>query len=103
GLEYARGLGEFGVKVVLADIADAGPAAEQLKQEGITAMSEHADVTDEDSLAAAVERTLTEFGGIDILVNNAAIYGTMQKKSWAELSFTDWDAMLRVNVTGSFL
>ena len=103
GLEYARGLGRAGASVVIADILDTDAAVEQLRREGFEAMGVRADVTKEDSLSEMVRLVLDRYGRIDVLVNNAAIYGTMKKKSWEELTFEDWDPMMRVNVIGAFL
>lgn len=58
------------------------------------------DVADERAVRRAVEQTVTRFGRIDALVNNAAV---MQHKSLDELTLTDWNHALGVNLTGAFL
>jgi len=59
------------------------------------------DVTQADSVTAAAQATLKEFGRIDILVNNAGIAGTT-KPTW-ELSPSEWQQVLQVNLFGPFL
>src|SRR5262249_41369398 len=61
------------------------------------------DVADADSVAALTKRVLAEFGRIDILVNNAAIFSTIVMRPFDEISLSEWERMLRVNVTGVFL
>jgi NAD(P)-dependent dehydrogenase (short-subunit alcohol dehydrogenase family) len=61
------------------------------------------DVADPESVAsmtAAVER---EFGRIDILINNAAIFSTLEMRPFDQIPLDEWDTVLRVNVTGAFL
>ncbi|EPR39246.1 short-chain dehydrogenase/reductase SDR [Desulfovibrio sp. X2] len=59
-----------------------------------------ADVSDEDSVARAAERTLAAFGGCRFLVNNA---GIMVRKPLPELSLAEWNRVLGVNLTGAML
>lgn len=60
-----------------------------------------ADVTNESAVAALFEQTITHFGRVDLLFNNA---GTgLQAKPVADIDVNDWAAVLAVNVTGSFL
>jgi NAD(P)-dependent dehydrogenase (short-subunit alcohol dehydrogenase family) len=58
------------------------------------------DVTDPQSVSAAVKRTVAELGGLDILVNNAGAYETV---SFEDLTLQQWDAIFSVNVRGPFL
>jgi NAD(P)-dependent dehydrogenase (short-subunit alcohol dehydrogenase family) len=59
------------------------------------------DVTDEESVAAAIESTVAEFGGLDILVNNAGIAGPTAPVE--DVSLAEWTRTMSVNVTGVFL
>ena len=58
------------------------------------------DVTDSGAIAEAVRRTIAEFGGIDVLVNNAAIY---PRRAWTEITEEEWDRVLSVNLKAYFL
>src|SRR5271155_1788295 len=77
GEAYARALAAHGAAVVIADInADAGQAvADDIVAVGGDAAFTFADVGDPDSAAAMADFAVERFGGIDYLVNNAAIYG----------------------------
>ncbi len=80
GQAYAEALAREGAEVVVADI-NAGAAdgvAKQICADGGTALSIPVDVSDPESAKAMADRTLAEFGGIDYLVNNAAIFGGMK-------------------------
>jgi 3-oxoacyl-[acyl-carrier protein] reductase len=80
GQAYAEALAREGAAVVVADInAEAAEGvAKQIVANGGTAISIPVDVSDPDSAKAMADRTLAEFGGIDYLVNNAAIFGGMK-------------------------
>ncbi|WP_460009592.1 SDR family NAD(P)-dependent oxidoreductase, partial [Mycobacterium avium] len=69
----------------------------EIECSGGTALVVPADVTDAERVAAAVQRTVAEFGRLDILVNNA---GLMQSGPATEASLRDWDRMVAVNVQG---
>src|SRR5215469_9265848 len=74
GETYARALAAEGAAVVLAeiDVAAAQSVAASIAQSGARALALECDVADENSVEAAVARAAEHFGGIDILINNAA-------------------------------
>src|ERR1700743_10488 len=80
GQAYAEALAREGVSVVVADInAEAAEGvAKQIVADGGAALSIPVDVSDPESAKAMADRTLAEVGGIDYLVNNAAIFGGMK-------------------------
>ena len=99
GRETAETLALAGARVVLADLdksAAEGAAAE------MRALGLHltAIVADEASVDSMVRATLTQEGRLDILVNNA---GTAIRRPAVDLALGDWDKVLSVNLTGSFL
>ncbi len=105
GRAYAMGLAAQGAKVVVAEIqADAGEAvAKEIRESGGQAISVHADVGSEESTLAMVESVVAEFGGVDFLVNNAAIFGDMKL---AGLMTVEWDyykKFMNVNMDGALL
>jgi len=90
-----------GAAVAIADTNPAGAAlAEEIARSGAHAFFEHADVTQAADCHGVVERTLREFGGIQVLFNNA---GIMRRASVVELSEEDWDRVMSVNVKSIFL
>jgi NAD(P)-dependent dehydrogenase (short-subunit alcohol dehydrogenase family) len=103
GEAYARALAVAGAAVVIADITeDAGQAvAKQICADGGQAAFVRTDVSDPDSALAMAAFAAGQFGGIDFLVNNAAIYGQMQ---FDLLLSVDWDyykKFLGVNMDGA--
>ena len=103
GEAYARALASDGASVVVADLdADAGEAAaKDIAAGGGTAAFTQVDVADPASARAMAEFAAERFGGIDYLVNNAAIYGGMK----LDFLFTvDWDyykKFMSVNMDGA--
>lgn len=107
GRDYARFLAADGAKVALADVQGdaAADAAAQLgaDQSGAHVLGVTVDVTDPDSTAAMADAVLERWGRIDILINNAGIWGDLEA---APLSATDpeyFDLVLGVNLRGPLL
>jgi 3(or 17)beta-hydroxysteroid dehydrogenase len=106
----ARGLGKAmsqllareGARVVVADILeDAGrETAEGIKREGGKAIFLRHDVTSEDSWSRLMGKTLSEFGKLDVLVNNA---GIQIIKEIADTTLEEWRRLMSVNLDGVFL
>jgi NAD(P)-dependent dehydrogenase (short-subunit alcohol dehydrogenase family) len=105
GRAYARGLGEAGAKVALADIdrSRAEAAASELAARGIAALAVEVDITSEASAAKMAATVARELGGIDILVNNAAMMAEIPQGPLTELPLEFWDRVLRVNLTGALI
>jgi NAD(P)-dependent dehydrogenase (short-subunit alcohol dehydrogenase family) len=105
GREYGRALGVAGASVVLADLDGerAQKVAGELRGEGLRAIGVQADVTSEESTHAMAAAATGEFGGIDILVNNAALMAELPQLSLMEFPLDWWDRVLRVNLTGPLL
>jgi NAD(P)-dependent dehydrogenase (short-subunit alcohol dehydrogenase family) len=105
GEAYARALAAEGAAVVVADLAeDAGEAvAATITAADGAAIFVRTDVSDAASATAAADRAVAEFGGVDLLVNNAAIYGDM---AFDLLISVDWDYYRRfmaVNMDGALV
>jgi NAD(P)-dependent dehydrogenase (short-subunit alcohol dehydrogenase family) len=103
GLAIAQRLAGEGAAVVLADIADATAQARELQTAGARSLALKVDVAEEQSVHGMVERTLSEFGRIDVLVNNAAIAASIQLRAFEEISVPAWRRMQDVNAMGPFL
>jgi NAD(P)-dependent dehydrogenase (short-subunit alcohol dehydrogenase family) len=105
GEAYAHALAGEGAAVVVADVNDeAGEkVAAAIAEQGGRAMFVHTDVSSAASAEAMAARTVEEYGGLDLLVNNAAIYGDMQ---FDLLVTVDWDYYRRfmsVNMDGALV
>lgn len=81
---------------------DAESVVSAILAAGGRAIAVEADIGSESDVAAMVEAVASQLGGPTILVNNAAA-SVVGAKPWHELSAADFDAVLRTNVTGSFL
>lgn len=100
GAAMARRFVDDGASVVVADVM--APAAESVASElGDRAIAVATDVTSEDDVARAVERAVAEFGGLDIMVNNAAVMGATG--SIANLVLADVDRTVAVILGGAVL
>lgn len=102
GRAIAHRLASEGAALVVVD-RDRGAAtdtAESISASGARALPIAADVVSPDQVAAAFDTVAAEFGGLDVLVNNAGVvrYGTVP-----EFSIADWDLVMDTNVKGPFL
>ncbi len=104
GYAFAEALIGAGARVVVADIdaSAAEAAARRLAARG-EAASIGVDVANEASTRAMAEEASGRFGGVDILVNNAAIYAGLQRKPFFEIDGAEWDRVMAVNAKGAFL
>jgi len=105
GEAYARALAGEGASVVVADLnEDSGNrVAKEIEASGGSATFVRCDVSDAASATAMAEATVAAYGGIDLLVNNAAIYGDMQ---FDLLITVDWDyyrTFMSVNMDGALV
>lgn len=103
GFAICGALAARGASIVIADINGAEQAAQSLVDKGHQAMGVRTDVSSEEDTGHLVDAALKAFGRIDVLVNNAAIYSTLQLKPFEQLTVADWRKMLDVNVVGQFL
>jgi 3-oxoacyl-[acyl-carrier protein] reductase len=105
GAAYAQGLAADGAAVVVADInADAGErTTKQIVADGGTAMFTQVDVSDPKSAAAMAQAAVEKLGGIDYLVNNAAIYGTMKLDTLLTVPLDYYKKFMSVNFDGALV
>ncbi|MET9489614.1 SDR family oxidoreductase [Nocardia sp. NPDC006630] len=103
GEVYARALAAEGAKVVVADlnIERGEEVAKQITADGGTAAFCRVDVADPESAAALAEFTVAQFGGIDHLVNNAAIYGEMKLDLLLTVPWDYYKKFMGVNLDGA--
>jgi NAD(P)-dependent dehydrogenase (short-subunit alcohol dehydrogenase family) len=114
GTEFCRTLAEAGAAVAVVDLNGSASqaVADSLTSSGYQSLALPADITQPDSVNDAVEKVLSEFGRIDILVNSAALDPKFDpdavNKGITPGAFEDypldlWNAALNVNLTGMFL
>jgi 3-oxoacyl-[acyl-carrier protein] reductase len=103
GRTYALALAREGWHVAVADVADPAPVAAEIEAGGASALAVVTDVSDEAATEALAAAALERFGRIDALVNNAAIFASIVKKPFDELTVEEWDRLFAVNVRGTWL
>lgn len=105
GEAYAHALAREGAAVVVADInAEVGEGvAKQIVADGGRAIFAGVDVSDPDSAIAMADKAVSEFGGIDYLVNNAAIYGGMKLDLLLSVPWDYYKKFMSVNQDGALV
>lgn len=100
GKAIARKLSQEGAKVVICDLLEELLAtAEELLQEGAAVMPLQIDVTNMEAVESMIQTVLDKLGSVDILVNNA---GIVRDALLVRMKESDWDAVIAVNLKGSF-
>lgn len=104
GREIARVLGAAGLRVALLDLNEgaAQSAAQSLRDDGAQAHAWGVDVGDDAAVAATFREVAQTLGPVGVLVNNAAIFSSLTRKPFEEIPAAEWDAVMRVNVSGAF-
>ena len=104
GRAYALRFADEGAKVVVAEIKfeNGQKVADEIKAKGGEALAVHTDITDEASVHELVKKVLNQFGKIDILLNNAALYYGSGNRSWESWSIDDWERIFAVNTRGTW-
>lgn len=102
GRATALALARSGAAVAVLDLDEdtAAETAEMIGKDGGKALSVPADIADERSVRAAVERTVTAFGGLDFAVNNA---GMSSHRKLDQMPLDEFERVVRVNLAGTFL
>ncbi|MEV5831995.1 SDR family oxidoreductase [Nocardia sp. NPDC052112] len=103
GAEYAKALAAEGANVVVADlnIGRGAEVAEQITADGGIAAFHRVDVSDPESATGLAEFTVAEFGTINHLVNNAAIYGDMKLDLLLTVPWDYYKKFMGVNLDGA--
>jgi NAD(P)-dependent dehydrogenase (short-subunit alcohol dehydrogenase family) len=105
GKLYAEGLAAEGAKVVIAEINEAKGKG---TADGITSAGGHAifvrtDISSREDTEEMARQAADHYGGIDLLLNNAAIYDGLQMDAFTDLDEAEWDRLMAVNVKGLWL
>jgi NAD(P)-dependent dehydrogenase (short-subunit alcohol dehydrogenase family) len=105
GRAYAMGLAAAGASVVVADLNAAGAeaVADEIITSGGKAIAVGVNITDPVAVAAMASAATEAFGGIDILVNNAALMLELGQINVADVALDQWNLVMNVNVTGALI
>lgn len=106
GREFALCLAGHGAAVLAVtrrDMANLRQTVELIRQDGGRAESFQADVSSEQDTLDMAAAAKDIFGGIDILVNNAAVYDGLHRRPFNEIDPAEWDLVMNVNLKGAFL
>jgi len=100
GRAYAEAMAAQGALVVAGDIRDTADTVATIEAAGGQALGLALDVTDMASCQNMADKAVEKFGRIDVLVNNAALYGDISGGRFDQLSDDQWDNVMSVNVKG---
>jgi 3-oxoacyl-[acyl-carrier protein] reductase len=102
GKAITEALAKRGANTVIVDVdtAIAQTAATELRQYGIRSLALKADVSNAAEVRRMFEQTVTEFGRVEVLVNNA---GITRDGLLMRMKDEDWDAVININLKGTFL
>jgi 3-oxoacyl-[acyl-carrier protein] reductase len=107
GREMALRFVKEGARVVVCDILDCRPTGREIKAVGGEALALKTNVTIEADTLEMAHKTVERFGRIDILVNNAALFGGIEIKNFIkpfdQIEVEEWDRVMAVNLKGIFL
>lgn len=102
GREIALTLSNMGANIAITDInaASAQAVAAEISATNVKSISVVGDVSTQEDVANFVDQTLSSFGRIDVLVNNA---GITRDTLLLRMSASDWDQVMAINLKGAFL
>jgi NAD(P)-dependent dehydrogenase (short-subunit alcohol dehydrogenase family) len=103
GRAYALGLGTAGAAVVVSDlnVEGAKSVCAEIAAAGGKAIALPVDITDPESVKSMVTAAGQAFGGVDILVNNAALMAELGYLPAADIPIDQWNRIMAVNLTGA--
>src|SRR5215831_2835421 len=100
GQEFARHLAALGANIVVGDVNNCAATAKLVTEAGGKVVAVTLDVTDPASAQAMADAAVAEFGRLDGLINNAALYGALKGGRFEGIPESEWDACMAVNVKG---
>jgi 3-oxoacyl-[acyl-carrier protein] reductase len=105
GEAYAKALAREGAAVVIAEISETQGArvAREIEDTGSRALFVHTDVASPDSAQLMAQQTVEAFGGIDYLINNAAIFAGMRRESLLSVDYDYYKRFMEVNMNGALI
>jgi 3-oxoacyl-[acyl-carrier protein] reductase len=105
GRAFALRFAEEGAKLLLPDISleRAEGVANEIKAKGGEAVAIKTDISDEKATNKMAEKVVQQYGKVDILINNAAVWYGLEITPWNNWTVEEWDRIFAVNVRGSWL
>ena len=105
GREYALAFAEAGAIPVLAELNrdNLANVEAEIRDRGGKCLAVETDIGSPKSVESMVGATLDAHGRIDVLINNAAIFATIPRCKFYEIPYEEWNRVMHVNVTGSYL
>lgn len=105
GEAYAKALAREGAAVIIAEINEAQgiKVAREIESDGGRALFVHTDVASPDSALSMAQQAVAAFGGIDYLVNNAAIFAGMRRESLLTVDYDYYKRFMEVNMNGALI
>jgi len=100
GRAYAEAMAAEGASIVACDVNNCDETVAAITAAGGSAVGAITDISNMDSCQAMADLAVDRFGKIDILVNNAALYGGLKGARFENLDEEQWDAVMNVNVKG---
>ncbi|HEX2648688.1 MAG TPA: glucose 1-dehydrogenase [Burkholderiales bacterium] len=100
GRAYAEALAKEGAAVVAGDVRDCADTVKAIRDAGGRALGVALDVAKLDSCKATADAAVKEFGRVDALVNNAALYANLKGGRFDQLDESQWDQVMQVNIKG---
>jgi NAD(P)-dependent dehydrogenase (short-subunit alcohol dehydrogenase family) len=98
GRAFALAFAKAGAHVLAVDVNEDGAKETAAMADNMSAA--RCDITSSQSCKSLADLAVDKLGGLDVLVNNAALYGTLQRKPFAEIDEDVWDRVMAVNVKG---
>jgi len=102
GAAFAAGFAAEGARVVVADLSDGSDTVKKVEAAGGKAIYVKTDVSNESDCLALASVAADKFGGIDVLINNAGVFGNIILKPFFELSSEEFKRILDINTSGVF-
>ena len=100
GRAYALAMAAEGASILACDINDCSETVAEVKAAGGSIESTITDISSMESCQAMADTAVSAFGKIDVMVNNAALYATLQGARFEDLDEAQWDAVMNVNIKG---
>jgi len=105
GRAFALRFAEEGARLLLPDISleRVEATVKDIRAKGGEAVAMETDISDEKATGKMAGKVIQQYGNVDILLNNAAMYYGVETKPWDAWTVAEWDRMFAVNVRGTWL